>query len=99
MKTLSLLMVRAIKPLYFVVEDQYPLEDQSLCEYMIEEKLCPMDVIHMDVRESDDLDPHGVFEHILTVPMPDGYGRGNLDTHEDWEKLFPGVDWQFGEMA
>lgn len=99
MKTLSLLMVRAIKPLYFVVEGQYPLEDQSLCEYMIEEKLCPKDVIHMDVRESDEMDPHGVFEHILTVPMPDGYLPRRLHSQEDWEKLFPGVDWQFGVMA
>jgi hypothetical protein len=82
--TLDLLRLPATPPVYFVVKG-CRLVDSPDRTYFYEEHSCPTNYVQCEaiICDGDD-DPHGVFEFVRSVDVPDDY-----DGKANWRALFP----------
>lgn len=54
--------------------------------YLYNEHMCPKDIIGAEiVLHYKDFDPHGIFEHVETIQMPDNYS-GVIDPKKMFKK-------------
>lgn len=62
--------------------------DEARDKYYYEEHTCPSNFVHAEVLAGDDADPHGIFQHLETVVMPDDWRERDTQEIGDYEKLF-----------
>lgn len=88
-RTLDLLVLRRSEGDVFFVVEGLRIEDEKLGEgksYFYEEHSCPTNHVRCEaiITDGDD-DPHGIFEFVRSVDMPEGYDEESVD----WLALFP----------
>jgi hypothetical protein len=76
-------------PIFLVVGPVH--EDPEVASYMVEEGVCPHDLLKRDVEcivVEGDTDPHGLFSYVRRIARPEFLGRSH-SPDEEWKKIIP----------
>lgn len=86
--TLDLLVIQPQdRPVYFVVKGIAMNGERDGKKYFYEEHSCPTNYVRCEAIISEgDSDPHGLFEYVRTVPLPEGWDD---DGNQPYFDLFP----------